>query len=87
MRTMATKIKFAWGNGSAVIPLRVFKGIGELTFEQLSSLRHRGSFSTVALTFAKCCQLTQTNEASKELMDSDLLERWYEVWAFVSRNK
>ena len=83
MRSLATKIKYNWEDGSSIIPLQVFKLIGELTFEQLSNLRHRGAFTTVALTFARCCQLTQTKIASDELMGSDILERWYEVWAFT----
>lgn len=79
MRSMASKVKLTWQDGSAIIPLEIFKSIGELTFEQLSSLRHRGAFSTVALTFARCCQLTQTKQASDRLLGSDLLERWYQV--------
>ena len=79
MRSMATKVKFFWKDGSYIVPFEVFKRIGELTFEQLSTLRHRGAFSTVALTFARCCQLTQTKAASYEVLGSDLLERWYQV--------
>lgn len=79
MRNMASKIKSTWQDGSTIIPLQIFKGIGELTFEQLSSLRHRGAFSTVTLTFARCCQLTETKVASGKLMDSSLLEKWYQV--------
>jgi Putative death-receptor fusion protein (DUF2428) len=83
MRSLATKIKYTWEDGSGIIPLQVFNLIGELTFEQLSSLRHRGAFTTVALTFARCCQLTQTKIASDELMGSNILQRWYQVWSFT----
>jgi hypothetical protein len=76
---MATKLKFAWGDGSPIVPVQVFTHIGALTFEQLSTLRHRGAFTTVALTFARCCQLTQTKTVSGELIDTGILERWYQV--------
>ncbi|CAL3968679.1 unnamed protein product [Diplocarpon coronariae] len=40
-----------------LLSVEVFHQIGQLSFEQLSSLRHRGAFSTVTLTFATCCQM------------------------------
>jgi hypothetical protein len=83
MRSMASKVTLTWKDGTAIIPPEVFKGIGELTFEQLSGLRHRGAFSTVALTFARCCQLTQSQLASEQLKNSYLLERWYQVWLYT----
>lgn len=79
LRSMATKLKFAWGDGSTIIPVQVFAHIGELTFEQLSTLRHRGAFTTVALTFSRCCQLTQAKTESGEIIDHGILERWYQV--------
>lgn len=78
MRTMAGKVTSTWEDGSAVISTEVFTGIGNLTFEQLSSLRHRGAFSTVSLTFARCCQLTQ-NQISVKLLDPHILSRWHRV--------
>ena len=79
MRNLVTKIKSSWRDGSAVLPAEVFFGIGELTFEQLSTLRHRGAFSTVSLTFARCCQLTQYQTANTSSHHS-LLEQWYQVY-------
>ena len=38
---------------------QVFQQVGALMFEQLSTLRHRGAFSTVTQTFTACCQLAQ----------------------------
>jgi hypothetical protein len=78
MRNLVTKIKLNWKDGSPVLPEKVFVGIGDLTFEQLSTLRHRGAFSTVSLTFARCCQLTQHRTAHFDSHQS-LLEQWYQV--------
>lgn len=57
----------------------VFRLIGALTFEQLSTLRHRGAFSTVAQTFAACCQLAQHPHIASLNADKDasLLLSWY----------
>lgn len=71
MRTVVTKAKDRRYDGSPVMDPEIFKKVGNLTFEQLSSLRHRGAFSTVSLTFARCCQLSQCHNSS------DLLEIWY----------
>ncbi|PHH85172.1 hypothetical protein CDD83_799 [Cordyceps sp. RAO-2017] len=51
----------------------VFERIGNLTFNQLSSLRHRGAFTTVASTFASCCQ-----QAKHVDQDRPLLDMWYQ---------
>lgn len=60
-----------------ILPTTTFTEIGNLSYEQLSNLRHRGAFSTVSLTFAICCQATQypTLPAST----ADLLADWYKV--------
>ncbi|KAJ8058763.1 hypothetical protein OCU04_011752 [Sclerotinia nivalis] len=71
MRTVVTKAKDRHHDGSLVMSSELFTRAGNLTFEQLSSLRHRGAFSTVSLTFARCCQLSQCHASS------DLLEIWY----------
>lgn len=73
MRTVVTKAKDRRHDGSSVMGPELFKKVGNLTFEQLSSLRHRGAFSTVSLTFARCCQLSQCHASS------ELLEIWYKV--------
>ncbi|KEY69396.1 hypothetical protein S7711_05710 [Stachybotrys chartarum IBT 7711] len=66
-------------NGSqkgCVSPARdVFTRIGSLTFTQLSSLRHRGAFTTVSSTFTSCCQQTKYLEQSPD--DEPLLTLWY----------
>jgi hypothetical protein len=62
-------------------PLDVFRETGYLTFEQLSSLRHRGAFSTVSYTFTTSCQLTQRlKDVYLEIDETeDLLREWYQV--------
>lgn len=71
MRTIALTLKNRTRQGSISPPPEMFQRIGNLTFEQLSSLRHRGAFTTVSLTFATCCQQT------KHMEDRPLLELWY----------
>lgn len=50
-----------------------FERIGNLSFLQLSTLRHRGAFSTVSQTFSTCCQQSKHLEAKGE----NLLLTWY----------
>ncbi len=78
MRNIVGKIKLGGYGESPLIPAYVFSGIGNLAFEQLSTLRHRGAFSTVSLTFARCCQLTQ-HQIPNFGSHQDLLEQWYQV--------
>ncbi|KAL3417418.1 hypothetical protein PVAG01_11418 [Phlyctema vagabunda] len=77
MRTMISKIKSKWADGSPILPAGLFADIGNLTFNQLASLRHRGAFSTVSLTFARCCQLAQ-HQSPEEMAEMNLLEQWYQ---------
>ena len=53
-----------------------FETIGTLSFVQLSELRHRGAFSTVAQTFAACCLRCAENKNSEI---SSLPDMWYQV--------
>jgi hypothetical protein len=61
--------------------LEVFQDTGDLTFEQLASLRHRGAFSTVSHTFTTCCQLTQNLRSvfPNTTKSDNLLRQWYQV--------
>ncbi|UKZ80740.1 hypothetical protein TrVFT333_008504 [Trichoderma virens FT-333] len=52
-----------------------FETIGNLAFEQLANLRHRGAFTTVAATFATCCQLTKHLDPVEG--EISLLNVWY----------
>jgi hypothetical protein len=57
-----------------------FARIGHLSFQQLSSLRHRGAFATVSQTFATCCQQSKHLEPSSQgPKGDDLLDVWYKV--------
>lgn len=79
MRTLVNKIKLKLPSSdmTPLLPAAVFHQIGELSFEQLSTLRHRGAFSTVTLTFATCCQLAV--HPSLPPSTSMLLLEWYQV--------
>lgn len=62
---------------ATIMPFEQFEQIGSLTYQQLKNLRHRGAFSTVTLTFARCCQLTQAYTA-EESGGTHLLKNWYQ---------
>ncbi|PQE06896.1 HEAT repeat protein [Rutstroemia sp. NJR-2017a BVV2] len=76
MRTIVSKVKVQWGDGTPFASPAVFTKIGDLTFDQLSRLRHRGAFSTVSLTFARCSQLSQYHTFRSQITD-EMLEKWY----------
>jgi hypothetical protein len=65
-------------------PSALFEQIGNLTFLQLSTLRHRGAFSTVSQTFATCCQHVRYLKDSDPGSGASLLEIWYQVRFFIS---
>ncbi|KAL2064257.1 hypothetical protein VTL71DRAFT_4751 [Oculimacula yallundae] len=79
MRSLVNKIKLKLPTpeSSPFLPTSTFIQIAELSFEQLSTLRHRGAFSTVTSTFAACCQACvhpNMPPASREL-----LAKWLKV--------
>lgn len=78
MRAIVSKIRLRWPDGSPVVTPAVFNGIGSVTFQQLCTLRHRGAFSTVSLTFATCCQLAQY-QLPGERSRPHILREWYKV--------
>ncbi|KAK7951761.1 uncharacterized protein PG986_007489 [Apiospora aurea] len=55
---------------------KTFDAIGNLTFDELSNLRHRGAFSTVTHTFTSCCQQVKYYSASEKVAET-LLDEWY----------
>lgn len=57
--------------------MKVFSAIGNLSLEQLSTLRHRGALTTVSQTFAICCQMSRFYQ--EEHVSEPLLEQWYKV--------
>ncbi|KAI1331267.1 hypothetical protein F5Y16DRAFT_395706 [Xylariaceae sp. FL0255] len=76
MRIIAQNIRDSQTNGLLSPTCQKFEDIGRLTFEQLSTLRHRGAFSTVSQTFTACCQLVQVVQ-SQSGEEIDLLDDWY----------
>ncbi|KAI1281256.1 putative death-receptor fusion protein-domain-containing protein [Xylaria sp. FL0933] len=77
MRTVAQNARYDRKDGYLAPSQQNFEDIGNLTFDQLSNLRHRGAFSTVSQTFTACCQLVQSSLAHQS-GNGDLLEKWYE---------
>ncbi|CAK7216519.1 hypothetical protein SBRCBS47491_002858 [Sporothrix bragantina] len=59
MRAIVMHLRFSRVRGTLTPNRPVFERIGNLAFEQLSTLRHRGALTTVAQTFTLCCQLAQ----------------------------
>jgi hypothetical protein len=78
LQTILEKIRLRWEGSLSLPPSEIFSTIGDLTFLQLSTLRHRGAFSTVSLTFTKCCVLTQL-EPKVSSSSQKRLETWYQV--------
>ncbi|KAG5982632.1 hypothetical protein E4U55_001645 [Claviceps digitariae] len=76
MRTIILTITNRGREGRITPSKEVFERIGNLTFAQLASLRHRGAFTTVSATFATCCQ--QTKHLRFEELETPLLQVWYD---------
>ncbi|PHH69821.1 hypothetical protein CDD82_7495 [Ophiocordyceps australis] len=73
MRTLVQSMSSLPSRQTLIRPSRgVFESIGSLVFDQLASLRHRGALTTVAATFATCCQHTKYVDCER-----DLLQLWY----------
>ncbi|KAI0537350.1 putative death-receptor fusion protein-domain-containing protein [Xylaria digitata] len=77
LRTIAQNARYDRNKGYLVPSRQNFEDIGNLTFDELSNLRHRGAFSTVSQTFTACCQLVQSIPAHQN-NSVDLLKQWYE---------
>ncbi|KAL1888739.1 hypothetical protein Sste5346_009365 [Sporothrix stenoceras] len=79
MRAIVSHLRFSRVKGTLTPEKAVFERIGNLAFEQLSTLRHRGALTTVAQTFTLCCQLAQdpsiTAPGTPE--DATLVKTWY----------
>ena len=77
LRAMANNAQFHGKPGLLAPDNKTFDSIGNLTFDELSNLRHRGAFSTVTHTFAGCCQ--QVKHYTSVKGGDTLLDKWYEV--------
>ncbi|RTE75329.1 hypothetical protein BHE90_010223 [Fusarium euwallaceae] len=78
MRTLIVPIKQRSREGKIFPSREVYERIGNLSFTQLASLRHRGAFATVAMTFSTCCQqVKHLDQGDTGAEGPDLLETWY----------
>lgn len=76
MQAMLTNPNYGIEPGQSILQYADYQIIGNLTFQQLAELRHRGAFSTVTQTFASCCsQCTK----SKDAVVAELPKIWYKV--------
>ncbi|KAH7348481.1 HEAT repeat protein-like protein [Rhexocercosporidium sp. MPI-PUGE-AT-0058] len=79
MRSLVNKIKLKLPtpNSIPILPTTTFVQIANLSFDQLSTLRHRGAFSTVASTFAACCQACVHPNMAPE--SAAFLAKWLKI--------
>ncbi|CAK7204368.1 hypothetical protein SEUCBS139899_007124 [Sporothrix eucalyptigena] len=79
MRSIVMHLRFSRVKGTLTPDRAVFERIGNLAFEQLSMLRHRGALTTVAQTFTLCCQLAQDPIITLPgtPVDETLVKSWY----------
>ncbi|KAL2271601.1 hypothetical protein VTJ83DRAFT_972 [Remersonia thermophila] len=80
LRLLVATFRQKKASGVPYPPLDVFRETGYLAFQQLSTLRHRGAFSTVSYTFTTCCQLTQqlADVYADTESAEELLREWYQ---------
>ncbi|KAK0121786.1 hypothetical protein ONS95_010069 [Cadophora gregata] len=71
------KLKLQTPESKPILPTTTFVQIANLSFEQLTTLRHRGAFSTVTSTFAACCQACV--ESSMDPTSKQFLTTWHQA--------
>ena len=84
MRTLVNKIRHNYQVLVSYPPFTILERIGNLSFKQLATLRHRGAFSTVSKTFAHCCQVTEIHRVTSQSTQESLLLQWYHVCGIFS---
>lgn len=72
------KVDVKSSDGTPFLTFDLVQRLGNLTFVQLATLRHRGAFSTVTTTFSLCCKVTQSKSLA-ETGGPDLLRTWHDV--------
>ncbi|KAJ0118339.1 hypothetical protein J7T55_009122 [Diaporthe amygdali] len=77
MRTIVGNLSFSRMLGALLPTPEVFRSVGDLAFSQLSTLRHRGAFSSVSLNFICCCQNARNPHVTSPGPEPSLLENWY----------
>lgn len=78
LRTIVGNLRSSRIAGYLLPTPKVFQAAGNLAFIQLSTLRHRGAFSSVSLTFTCCCQNVQDSSIATAVENATLLENWYQ---------
>ncbi|KAJ4420130.1 hypothetical protein N0V82_004577 [Gnomoniopsis sp. IMI 355080] len=78
LRTIVGNLRSNRTDGYLLPTPEVFRAAGNLAFTQLSTLRHRGAFSSVSLTFTCCCQNAQHPSIVAAAENRILLETWYQ---------
>jgi hypothetical protein len=78
IQAMIQKAQLPDVDGTPLLSFEEFKALAGITYDQLSSLRHRGAISTVTTTFENCCRMTQ-HKAIKSAGGDELLNQWFEV--------
>lgn len=76
LSVIVTKTPYHEGVGLSFLGNQDIRSLGDLCFVQLSELRHRGAFSTVAHAFASCCARCM-NVKAQEL--EGFVLGWYNV--------
>lgn len=77
VRRIVANLAFSRAAGFLLPTPEVFQRVGNLAFLQLSTLRHRGAFSSVSLNFTCCCQYSQNPHVASSEPERSLLEDWY----------
>ncbi|CAG8975357.1 hypothetical protein HYALB_00005687 [Hymenoscyphus albidus] len=65
LNILSSNLKQHWPEAFSATIYETFNAIANLSFTQLSCLRHRGAFSTVANTFDACCKLSHSKVLQK----------------------
>lgn len=78
LRTVVGNLRSNRTDGYLLPTPEVFRAAGNLAFAQLSTLRHRGAFSSVSLTFTCCCQNAQHPSIISAVENRSLLATWYQ---------
>lgn len=79
MRTIVGNLKLGHTEGYLLPTPEVFSRAGNLACTQLSTLRHRGAFSSVSLNFTCCCQHAQDPRVVSPADRNPLLGTWYKT--------
>lgn len=78
LRAIVGNLRSPRARGYLLPTPEVFNAAGNLAFTQLTTLRHRGAFSSVSLTFTCCCQNSQHPSIIAAVENTSLLEAWYQ---------